>query len=69
APPGPINLEMPNKSGIDHNVVIEGLPVRTNIVKNGVAKGSGTLKPGTVTDFCCVPGHREAGMVGKITVK
>ncbi|MFM9140838.1 MAG: c-type cytochrome, partial [Solirubrobacterales bacterium] len=47
APPGPINLEMPNKSGIDHNVVIEGLPVRTNIVKNGVAKGSGTLKPGT----------------------
>ncbi|MFM9022977.1 MAG: c-type cytochrome [Solirubrobacterales bacterium] len=69
APPGPINLEMPNKSGIDHNVVIEGLPVRTNIVKNGVAKGSGTLKPGTFTYFCSVPGHREAGMVGKLTVK
>jgi mono/diheme cytochrome c family protein len=69
APAGPIKLEMPNKSGIDHNVVIEGLPVRTNIVKNGVAKGSGTLKPGSFTYFCSVPGHREAGMVGKLTVK
>jgi len=69
APPGPIKLEMPNKSGIDHNVVIEGLPIKTNIVKNGVAKASGTLKPGTFTYFCSVPGHRQAGMVGKLTVK
>ena len=69
APPGPITIEMPNKSGIDHNVVIEGLPIKTNIVKNGVAKGSGTLKAGTFTYFCSVPGHRQAGMVGKLTVK
>lgn len=69
APPGPIKIEMPNKSGIDHNVVIEGTPIKTNIVKNGVAKASGTLKPGTFTYFCSVPGHRQAGMVGKLTVK
>ncbi len=69
APAGPIKLEMPNKSGIDHNVVIEGTPIKTNIVKNGVAKGSGTLKAGTFTYFCSVPGHRQAGMVGKLTVK
>ena len=69
APPGPIKIEMPNESGIDHNVVIEGTPIETNIVKKGVARASGTLKPGTFTYFCSVPGHREAGMVGKLTVK
>ena len=69
AKPGPITIEMPNKSGIDHNLAIEGTSIKTPIIKNGVAKATGTLKPGTYTYFCEVPGHRAAGMVGKLTVK
>ena len=66
---GPIQLQMPNKSGIDHNIVIENGGIETAIIKNGIAKASGTLKAGTYVYYCAVPGHRQAGMVGKLTVR
>ena len=71
APAGPITIEMPNKSGIDHNLVVEGngVNIATKIIKNGVVDAKGTLKAGTFTFYCAVPGHREGGMVGKLTVK
>ena len=66
---GPVALQMPNKSGIDHNIVIENGGIETPILKNGISKASGTLKAGTFVYYCAVPGHREAGMVGKLTVR
>ncbi len=66
---GPIKLEMPNESGVPHNILIENTPIETPVIENGVAKASGTLKPGKFVYFCSVPGHREAGMVGKLTVR
>lgn len=68
---GPISLEMPNQSGIDHNLVVEGngIKIETPIIKTGVAKASGTLKAGSYAFYCAVAGHRVAGMEGKLTVK
>jgi len=72
AAPGNLEIDSPNKSSIDHNIAIEGAGVseKGEIVKNGgVSKVSADLKPGQYTFFCSVPGHRQGGMEGKLTVK
>ncbi len=76
---GPVTIEMPNMSGVDHNISLEPGsneatgpgPVlgHSQIISKGTASFSVTLKPGTYTFFCEVPGHREAGMFGHLTVK
>jgi mono/diheme cytochrome c family protein len=76
---GSVTIEMPNASGVSHNLALEtgeggatpkGSKVgATPIVSKGAAKVTVTLKPGTYTFFCEVPGHRPAGMYGTLTVK
>ena len=68
---GTVTLKMSNPSMIQHGVSIEGNGVTKsgNIVGNGgTSTVTATLKPGTYTFFCPVPGHREAGMQGTLTV-
>ncbi len=69
ATPGPIEIQMPNESGVPHDLVIEGTDLKTPVVAKGVAKDTGELKAGEFTYFCSVPGHRAGGMEGKLTVK
>jgi len=66
--PGSITIEMPNKSGVDHNIAIEGKGAG-KVVTQGVSTFTADYQPGTYTFFCEVPGHREGGMVGKLVVK
>lgn len=43
---------------------------KSELVQEGSATLSlSNLKPGTYHYFCTVPGHREAGMEGTLTVK
>jgi uncharacterized cupredoxin-like copper-binding protein len=70
--PGAVEIDSENKSSIDHDISIEGggLDEHGAIVKNGgVSKVNVTLKAGEYTFYCSVPGHREGGMEGKLTVK
>jgi plastocyanin len=76
---GSFTLEMPNTSGVSHNIAIEagsggatgsGAVIgKTNFTTKGTASVNITLKAGTYTFFCQAPGHRAAGMFGILTVK
>ena len=69
---GKVTIESKNDESIGHNIAVEGNGIDQ---KGPVVQGGGTskidvdLKPGTYTFFCSVPGHREGGMEGKLTVK
>ena len=72
APPGKVEIESQNESSIEHDIAIEGNGVneKGQVVKNGgMSKVTADLKPGEYKFFCTVPGHREGGMEGKLTVK
>jgi uncharacterized cupredoxin-like copper-binding protein len=72
APSGQLTINSKNDSTVDHDIAVEGNGVneKGEIVKDG---GTSTLsadfKPGEYTFYCTVPGHREGGMEGKLTVK
>jgi len=71
AKPGPVTISMPNQSPIQHNISIQG-PVNGKgaiVGHGGTSSFKATLKPGTYTFLCDVPGHAAAGMKGTLTVK
>lgn len=68
--PGTV-LEFVNQSAIDHNIVIDALGVHEALGPNGVVlvRIPVDTTPGTTLDFyCSLPGHRELGLDGTITV-
>lgn len=69
---GRVTIVLSNSAPLSHNVSIEGQGVNQQgktVGQGGTSKVSATLKPGTYTFYCSVPGHREAGMQGTLTVK
>jgi mono/diheme cytochrome c family protein len=68
APAGRLTIVMPNRSGVPHDIAIDGKG-HGEVVANGESKFSAKFAPGTYTYYCQVAGHRAAGMHGKLTVK
>jgi plastocyanin len=69
---GKVTFVMPNKSPVRHDIAVKdgGEIGKGPIVgQGGSSKFSATLKPGTYTFFCSVPGHEAGGMKGTLTVK
>lgn len=70
---GTVAIEFDNPANLDHDVRIEdesGEDVGgTEIITNDTTTAEVDLEPGTYTYYCSVPGHREAGMEGKLTVE
>ena len=69
---GSLTIKSPNPSGVPHNIALEGSGVdeKGEVVQdNGVSEITADVKPGEYTFYCSVPGHREGGMTGTLTVK
>jgi plastocyanin len=70
--PGKVTIEFENPAPIEHDVAIEqeGKEIAVSeLITEGSTSVTAELPPGTYTFFCTVPGHREAGMEGTLTVK
>ena len=68
---GKVTIAFTNASPIGHDVTIAKGPTKlagTNVITNSKAAVSVTLKPGAYVFYCSVPGHRQAGMQGTLTV-
>jgi plastocyanin len=70
---GSVTINFDNKQPLQHDVKVEDSSGKelggTDLVSSGSATATVDLQPGTYTFFCSVPGHREAGMEGTLTVK
>jgi len=71
---GEVSIDFSNPQTLSHDVAVEDSSGKelgkTELVAQGSSTGTiGNLKPGKYTFFCTVPGHREAGMEGTLTVE
>jgi uncharacterized cupredoxin-like copper-binding protein len=70
---GKVTVDLTNSQPLTHDVAIEDSSGKTIGQTELIAEGSDSttvdLKPGEYTFYCTVPGHREAGMEGTLTVK
>ena len=70
---GTVSIDFDNPASIQHDVAVEDSGGKVLGTSDLVSQGKvnltiGDLKPGTYTFFCTVPGHRDAGMEGTLTV-
>jgi len=68
---GKVSIDFSNASPIEHNVTIaQGSRVlsATPTFTSGSKTLTVTIAPGTYTFYCSVPGHRQAGMEGTLSV-
>ena len=70
---GKVTITMTNMAPLGHNITIQkgtngSVLGATPTFQGGTKSVSLNLKAGTYTFYCSVPGHRQGGMVGTLTV-
>jgi plastocyanin len=70
---GSVTINFDNKEALQHDVAVADSSGKvlgqTDLVSSGTANATVDVQPGTYTFYCTVPGHRDAGMEGTLTVK
>lgn len=71
APAGEVTLRMPNPSALPHNIAVDEptQAIGEVVEMGGVSEITVDFPSGEYEYYCTVPGHREAGMVGTLTVE
>jgi len=64
---GTVTFVVKNVGKVSHNLTIQGGKATPNISPGGTSRLTVTLKKGSYTLYCSVPGHRQLGMVAKLT--
>lgn len=71
APHGTVTIMMKNLSPLPHDISIQGNGISKKgklVTKGATSIVTATLKKGTYSFLCTVPGHAAAGMKGKLTI-
>ncbi|HSF03348.1 MAG TPA: cupredoxin domain-containing protein, partial [Solirubrobacterales bacterium] len=69
---GTVTIEYDNPSPVPHSVAIEARGEtldESETVTDDTTSAAADLEPGEFVFYCTVPGHREAGMEGTLTVE
>jgi plastocyanin len=70
---GNVTINFDNKQPLQHDVAVADSSGKvlgqTDLVSSGTSNATVDLTPGTYTFYCTVPGHKDAGMEGTLTVK
>jgi uncharacterized cupredoxin-like copper-binding protein len=68
---GKVTVTLQNSSPVSHDIHIEGNGVSTTsqLVSGGSTSLTANLKAGKYEYWCTVPGHKQAGMDGTLSVK
>lgn len=72
AKPGEVDITFKNDAPVPHNIAVDGTDagVSDTVDNGGTAELKITnLAAGTYEYYCDIPGHRQAGMVGTLTVQ
>ena len=65
---GETTIRFVNKGLVEHDITIDALKVRIVAKPGKTTDAKVTLKPGTYETYCAIPGHKQSGMKGTLTV-
>src|SRR5205823_1730984 len=68
---GTVQIALTNPSPLQHNVTLQtpqGVKGGPTVGHGGTSTVTAQLKAGRYTYYCSVPGHRQAGMQGTLTI-
>jgi len=65
---GGATVSIVNKGTVEHDITVDALTVKIYAKPGETVSGTVTGKAGSYEFYCSIPGHKQAGMVGTLTV-